>query len=88
MKTYTDMERLEKLYGVLDKMYHEIGLLLEDWSMLDEIGDMDYLQFMRHVYEKYESLIPNGKKISTIRGHKVAVIKYYCETVNSKEEDE
>lgn len=87
MKTYTHMERLEKLYRIRDKMYHEIGLLLEDWAMLDEIGDRDYLQFMREVYEKYESLIPNGKKIFTIRGHKVAVIKYYCETVNSKADE-
>lgn len=78
---------LRRRYEQRDKMFHEIGLLLEDSEMLQEIGCMDYIEFCKYVYERYEPLIPEGKSISKIRGHRMALIKYYCETFNSKESE-
>ena len=77
------MRELKELYDKRDKMFHEIGLLLEDVSMIREIGDKDYLEFVRYVHDRYELLIPRMKKIERIRGHRMSLIKYYCETFNT-----
>jgi len=74
---------LKRRYEQRDKMFHEIGLLLEDTGMLQEIGDKDYLEFVKYIHDRYELLIPIGKRIERIRGHKMALIKYYCETFNT-----
>ncbi len=77
---------LRELYRKRDVMLQEIGLLLEDTATLNEIGDMNYLEFTKYVYDRYEALIPAGKIIQKIRGHRMELIKYYCETFNAREE--
>lgn len=70
---------LNELYRKRDIMSHEIGRLLEDYSILHDIGFMDYESYIRHCYERWPDAY--GREITKIKGHKLSIIRYYCDTL-------
>jgi hypothetical protein len=89
-----DMDYLQEIYKKRDKMFHEISLLLEDTGVILEIGNRDYRDFEDEVlmpvaasFYTPEKLGKSRPKIWKYKGHKVSLIKYYCDTFNFKEPD-
>ena len=68
-------------------MLHEIGLLLEDSEMIYLIGDKTYMEFDRDVLMPATRMFyPNEpKEVWKYRGHRVSLIRYYCDRFNFKE---
>lgn len=88
-----DMDHLKQIYTKREKMLHEISLLLEDTDLILEIGDREYCDFedevlipCTRIFYRYE-LDKLRTKIWNYKGHKVSLIKYYCDTFNFKEPD-
>lgn len=85
-----DMRELKELYDKRDRILQEVGLLLEDVNMLREIGNKTFIEYEREVLEPAIRLFSFGnhpKEVWKYRGHRVSLIRYYCDMFNTKEPD-
>lgn len=84
-----DSITLHELYKKRETMFHEIGLLLEDTGTIREIGNKTYIEYEREILKPvidtfgFQNRSPN--EVWKYRGHKLSLIKYYCDTFNQKE---
>ena len=87
-----DMRELHELYNKRDRMLQEIGLLLEDVGTIREIGTKTYIEYE---IEKLKPLIDlfgfqnrSPNEVWKYRGHRVSLIRYYCDMFNTKVDHE
>lgn len=81
---------LRRRYEQRDKMFQEIGLLLEDSEMIFLIGNKTFMEFDRDILMPAARMFyPNEpKEVWKYRGHRVSLIRYYCDMFNRKEDNE
>lgn len=81
---------LKRRYDQRDKMFHEIGLLLEDSEMIFCIGDKTFMEFDRDVLMPAIRIFcpDEPKEVWKYRGHRVSLIRYYCDMFNRKVDHE
>ena len=80
-----DLKKLKEAYRKRDLMFHEISLLLEDWHIIDMIGDRTFYEFMDAITQlmPYHCEPQNYDRVKgKVGGHNLTVIKYYCDTFN------
>ena len=87
-----DMIELHELFKKRDQMIHEIGLLLEDIQTIREIGYKTFIEYenevLKPVIKMFDFKYRDVAKVWTFRGHKLSLIRYYCDSFNTRSEDE
>lgn len=81
---------LKRRYDQRNKMFHEICLLFEDQQLIYEIGSKNFFEFDTQVLNPAIELFHHGdpKELWKYRGVKLSLIKYYCDTFNTGNNDE
>ena len=82
------MRELRELYRKRDIMFHQVGLLLEDYGTILEIGDKTFIEYEQEVLkpaiDMFGFINKNTNEVWKYRGHTLALIKFYCDTFNTK----
>lgn len=87
-----NMIELHELFKKRDQMIHEIGLLLEDIQTIREIGYKTFIEYenevLKPVIEMFGFINRNPNEVWQYREHKLSLIRYYCDSFNTRSEHE
>lgn len=77
-------EKQDELFGKFLLMSEEIMRLLKDDEMMHWIGEKDFSSFKKELLQGILFYHHSIDSLDTLRGHKLSVIRYYCDTFNMK----
>lgn len=83
---------LTSLYAKRDNLMHQVGLLLEDIWILEEIVEKTFFEFenevLRPCLNTFGFIDRSTLDLYKYKGHRISLIRFYCDTFNTKVENE